>query len=174
MKTALPSRRELNLTLQMCPKGRAKNDGNVERVGKELPRPSRRSHGGLKDPWKSPKRPEDPVGPGAHRSALALASWIYKDKNTRISKSCWRTTFASFAPVHPIIMKQHNGLIQHLADLVVAKSRLQSQRLRKEDSCCVGEDNRIMKGLHRNVVTATVPRLTMEVTHRQTSDTVIV
>ena len=47
MKTAIPSRRELNLTLQMCPKGRAKNDCNLERVGKELWKPSRRSHGGL-------------------------------------------------------------------------------------------------------------------------------
>ena len=71
--------RELNLTLQMCPKGRAKNDGNLERVGKELPRPSRRSHGGLKDLWRSLERPEDPVGPGAHTKPLALASWIYKD-----------------------------------------------------------------------------------------------
>ena len=79
VKTALPSRRKLNLTLQMRPKGCTKNDGNFEHVGKELPKPSRRSHGGLKDPWRSPKRPEDPVGPGAHTKALDLASWIYKD-----------------------------------------------------------------------------------------------
>ena len=83
VKTALPSRRELNLTLQMCPKGRAKNDGNLERAGKELQRPSRKSHGGLKDPWRSPKRPWDLVGPGAYTSALDLASWIYKDGNRR-------------------------------------------------------------------------------------------
>ena len=76
VKTALLSGRELNLTLQMCPKGRAKNEGNLEHVGKELPKPSRRSHGGLKDPWRSPKRPWDLGGPGAHTSALDLASWM--------------------------------------------------------------------------------------------------
>ena len=79
VKTALPSRRELNLALQMCAKGRAKSDGNLEHVGKELPKHSRRSHGCPKDAWRSLGRPEDPVGPGAHPKALDLASWIFKD-----------------------------------------------------------------------------------------------
>ena len=79
VKTALPSRRKLNLTLQMRPKGRTKNDGNFEHVGKELLKPSRRSHGGLKDPLRSLERPWDPVGPGVYTKALDLASWIYKD-----------------------------------------------------------------------------------------------
>ena len=76
VETALPSRRELNLTLQMCPKGYAKNDGNLGHVGKELPKPSRRSHGGLKNSWRSLERPGDPVGPGAYTSALDLASLV--------------------------------------------------------------------------------------------------
>ena len=56
----------------MCPKGRAKNDGNLEHVGKELPKPSRRSHGGLKDPWRSLERPEDPGEAGGPSGARCL------------------------------------------------------------------------------------------------------
>ena len=79
MKTARPSGRELDFNPPDVSKGRAKNDGNLEHVGKELPKHSRKSHGGLKDAWRSLERPEDPVGPGAHPSALDLASWLYKD-----------------------------------------------------------------------------------------------
>ena len=100
VKTALPSRRELNLALQMCPKGRAKSDGNLEHVGKELPKHSRRSHGGLKDAWRSLERPED-LGPGAHPSALDLASWLYKNniltlKTSLPEKAVSRKSFASY------------------------------------------------------------------------------
>ena len=62
VKTAVPSRRELNLTLQMCPKGRAESDGNLEHVGKELPKPSRKSHGDLKDALEDHREAGGPSG----------------------------------------------------------------------------------------------------------------
>ena len=77
VKTALPCGRELNSNPSEVSQRVCRNDANLENVRKALLRPSKSSHGGLKDPWRSLERPEDPVGPGAHTKALA--SWLYKD-----------------------------------------------------------------------------------------------
>ena len=78
VKTALPSRRELNFNPPDVSQRVCRNNANLERVRKELLKPLR-SCGGLKDSRRSLERPEDTVGPGAHTKALDLASWIYKD-----------------------------------------------------------------------------------------------